>query len=127
MIVLCELREWAWPYIERHVGLLLPNALLFDGISRWTASDVHRATCKRLEIEDYRLHDGRHTFAVRAIRAGASFEFVAQQLGHANTVMVVRVYGRFKPTEEEVRSWERIAALQDEQRANEKAPAGTFS
>jgi hypothetical protein len=32
--------EWGWPYIARHIGLLLPNALLFDSIGRWTASDA---------------------------------------------------------------------------------------
>jgi hypothetical protein len=31
--------------------------------------------------------------------------------------MVVKVYGRYKPTETERREWERIAALQDEERA----------
>lgn len=82
----------------------------------WTASDQHRAACKRLDIEDYRLHDARHTYAVRAIRGGAPFEFVARQLGHADTTMVVRVYGRFKPSEEEMRGWERIAAAQEARR-----------
>jgi hypothetical protein len=36
---------------------------------------------------------------------------------HADTQMVVKVYGRYKPTETERREWERIAALQDEERA----------
>ena len=104
---------WGWPLVERHVSLLTPNAALFPGINRWTASDKHREACKALEIEDYQLKDSRHTYAVRAIRAGAPFEVVAQQLGHADTTMVVRVYGRFKPTAEEMTAWERYAALQD--------------
>ena len=51
---------------------------------------------------------------IRAIRAGDSFEFVATQLGHGSTQMVVSVYGRFKPTEDEMTSWERIASAQDD-------------
>ena len=66
-----------------------------------------------LEIEDYQLRDARHTYAVRAVRAGAPFEVVAQQLGHADTTMVVRVYARFRPTEAERSAWERQASIQD--------------
>jgi integrase len=108
--------EWAWPYIERHIALLHPGALLFPKTDRWRVSDAHRAACAALGIKDYRLHDARHTYAVRAIRAGAPFEVVAQQLGHSNTNMVTKVYGRFKPKEEEFREWERIANAQDAMR-----------
>ena len=75
------------------------------------------AACLALEIEDYQLRDSRHTFAVRAIRAGASFETVAQQLGHADTSMAVRVYGRFKPTADEMSHWHKTATAQDKKRA----------
>jgi len=111
-----KIAEWAWPTVERHIALLHPNAPVFPGMNRWTASDKHRETCKALEIEDYQLKDSRHTYAVRAIRAGAPFEVVAGQLGHVNTNMVVAVYGRFKPSEQERTEWERFAAWQDRQR-----------
>jgi hypothetical protein len=54
---------------------------------------------------------------VRAIRAGASIEFVAEQLGRANTTMVLDVYGRYRPDETERTAWERRAAEQDAERA----------
>ncbi|HET7584655.1 MAG TPA: site-specific integrase [Gemmatimonadaceae bacterium] len=110
---------WAWPYVERHIATLTPAAPLFPGITRWRASDMHRDACKRLGegFEDYRLHDARHTYAVRAIKAGASLEHVAEQLGHADTQMVVKVYGRYRPSADERREWERIAAAQDVARA----------
>ena len=73
----------------------------------------HSDTCAQLGIEDYRVHDIRHTFAVRAVRVGASFEYVAAQLGHGSTQMTVNVYTRFRPTEAEMRDWERLAELQD--------------
>lgn len=110
---------WAWPYLERYIATLTPGALLFPGIDRWMAGDAHRAACKALgdTFADYRLHDARHTYAVRAIRAGAPFEHVASQLGHADTTMVVKVYGRYKPNAAERRSWESIASAQDAERA----------
>ena len=95
---------------------MLPDALVFAGLSRWTVSDKHRETCKALGIENYQLRDARHTFAVRAIRAGASFEVVARQLGHADTAMVVRAYGRYRPSPSDMREWHRVAAIQDSTR-----------
>jgi integrase len=106
--------DWAWPDIERFVRRLLPNAPLFPSVNRWTASDMHRRACVTLRIEDYQLKDSRHSYAVRAIRAGAPFEHVAEQLGHADTTMVVRVYARFRPSEAERTDWQRIAAMQDQ-------------
>lgn len=110
--------EWAWPALKRHLRLKHPAALLFPGVSRWTASDHHREACKSLGIENYRLHDARHTYAVRAVRAGASFEVIAEQLGHADTTMAVRVYARF--TAAERTSWEKNAQRQDAERRQAK-------
>lgn len=110
---IAKVADWAWPAVENHMALMTANAPLFPGINRWTASDKHREACRALEIEDYQLKDSRHSYAVRAIRAGAPFEVVAQQLGHADTTMVVRIYGRFKPSEQEMTGWERIAAAQE--------------
>ena len=108
---------WALAYVEALAKTLLPNAPLFPGLNRWTASDKHREACAALGIEDYQLRDSRHTYAVRAVRATAPFEVVAQQLGHSDTSMVVKVYGRFRPSESEARNWHRVAAAQDEARA----------
>jgi len=104
-------------YLQKHARSLLPNARIFPDVNRWTVSDKHRAVCKSLEIEDYTLRGARHTYAVRAVRAGASFEAVAQQLGHADTTMVVKVYARFKPTTSDLQEWHRIASTQDARRA----------
>jgi integrase/recombinase XerD len=113
------IEPWAWTYVERAMKLVMPNALLFPGLDRWSASDAHRAACKALgdDFSDYRMHDARHSYAVRAIKAGASLEHVARQLGHADTQMVVKVYGRYKPTESERLEYQRIAELQDAERA----------
>lgn len=111
------IEPWGMEYLRVHSSALLPKADLFPTLNRWTVSDKHREACARVDIENYQLRDSRHTYAVRAIRAGASFEAVARQLGHANTAMVAQVYGRFEPTERERRDWHSIAVLQDAARA----------
>ena len=110
---IAALEPWAMTYVRRHIRSLLPNADAFPALNRWTVSDKHREACESLEIQDYQLRDARHTYAVRAVRAGAPFEAVAQQLGHADTTMVVRVYARFKPTSDDLHDWHRIAKAQD--------------
>jgi hypothetical protein len=101
---------------ESHIALLHPNAPLAADINRWTASDKRREAWQCFEIENCQLKDARPSYAVRAIRAGAPFEVVAQQLGPVDTTMAVKVHSRFRPTEQERIDWERIAAAQDEQR-----------
>jgi integrase len=44
-----------------------------------------------------RMYDTRHTFASWALAAGESPEWVARTLGHTNTSMVFRTYGRYIP------------------------------
>jgi len=105
--------EWAWPYIERHCSTMHPNAPLFPHCDRWRAQDHHKDACKALGIEDYRIHDHRHSYAVRAARAGTPAELIARQLGHANAILVLKVYGRFMPSQQDRDKWELIAAERD--------------
>jgi integrase len=109
--------EWAWPYLEERCGALRPNDPLFPGIDRWEASDAHRAACKRAEIEDYQLRDQRHSYAVRAARGGTPAELISRQLGHANAVLVLKIYGRFMPSQQDRDKWERICDTQDQESA----------
>ncbi|MEO7503534.1 MAG: hypothetical protein ABIW94_12930, partial [Gemmatimonadaceae bacterium] len=94
---------------------------------RWHAGDEHTAAIVGTEdapglskdfpiYRGYTMRDQRHTYAVRAIRAGTPAELVARQLGHANAVLVHKVYGRFSPSQEERSKWELIAAAQDLER-----------
>jgi integrase len=115
--------EWAWPYIEPLLKGRLPDAGLFDGIpDRWYAQDAHNAALKKLVADGYpvfggyTMRDQRHTYAVRAIRAGTPAELVARQLGHVNAVLAHRVYGRFAPRQQERDRWERVAAAMDVER-----------
>ena len=67
-------------------------------------------------LPHHRVHDSRHFYAIRAIRAGTPYELVARQLGHADIAMVAKVYGRFAPRSDERDRWEKIAAAQDKNR-----------
>ena len=44
-----------------------------------------------------RMYETRHTFASWALAAGESPEWVARTLGHVNTSMVYKTYGRYIP------------------------------
>lgn len=114
----CVVAEWAWPAVAAWGADLLPEARLFPGVNRYTASDIHRRILADLGIrgegrDAIRLHDARHFWAVRAIRAGTPIEIVARQLGHKDGTLALRVYGRFAPTSEERRHWEREATRKE--------------
>jgi len=109
---------FAWPLVEAHIATLLPGAQLFEGIGGWEVRAAHHAACKALGIDDYRVHDARHSFAVWLIREGTPAEVIARQLGHATTKMVNTVYGRFRVTEEDTALWlERAESRAAEPRA----------
>ena len=50
-----------------------------------------------LGIPYRRPYDTRHTAATLMVAAGESPEWVARQLGHANTKMLFTVYSKFVP------------------------------
>ncbi|HTE45154.1 MAG TPA: site-specific integrase [Gemmatimonadaceae bacterium] len=112
--------EWAWAYVEPLLEDRHADALLFDEIpTRRAARDVHADAVAALVAKGHTIYDGytmrdhRHTYAVRAIRAGTPAELVSRQLGHVNAVLVHKVYGRFSPSQVERDKWERVAAAQD--------------
>ena len=105
--------EWAEPYFVNLLPLLLPDAPLFPGLNRWTLSDVHRKVCLEIGITDYTLRDARHSHAVWMMRAGAPPQAIADQLGHANPQLVLKVYGKYRRDRGETRIWHRRAAEMD--------------
>lgn len=88
-------------------------------LTRSHGTDQHRRICKLLGLGDYQLRDSRHSWAVRAAKAGTPAEIIARQLGHVDATMVLKVYGRFMPSQHDRDRWEQIATLQDAQEAAE--------
>jgi integrase len=107
--------EWAWPQVEALCLGKHPEAPLFPAIrNRLTPSWQHRRVCKLLDLRGYTLHMARHSFAVRKVKAGTPVEIVARELGHADPTMVLRLYGRWAPSQHDRDKWEKIAAIQDQ-------------
>ncbi len=92
-----------WPFIEAHVRTLLPTAQLWPGITTDKARYYHREACRRVEIADYRMNDGRHSYAVRKMRQGIDPYLIAMNLGHKDATMVHKVYGKYRPRAEDRR------------------------
>lgn len=93
--------EWAMRRIAEYVnaGRFMPDAQLFAGISQRRAWGIQKKALRALQLEPgYRLHDARHSYAVRQMKAGADPQHVANNLGHKDTVMLWRVYGKYRPT-----------------------------
>jgi integrase len=120
--------DWAWPYVMKAVKGKGTDDLLFLVPDRWVAGDAHRAAIAMLEQKSsafagYTMRDHRHTYAVRAIRAGTPADLVARQLGHANPVLVLTTYGRFQPNQDERGKWEKKATAMDRARTRSKKKA----
>jgi len=63
-------------------------------------------------LDHRRMYETRHTFASWALAAGESPEWVARTLGHVDTSMVFRTYGRYIPnlTRQDGRALENLYA-----------------
>jgi integrase len=125
--------DFAWPTVLRLIEGTLPDAKLFAEIpDRWRALDMHNLaiygdkeqgvtglidTMPRLR--GYTPRDARHTWAVRAVRAGVPLDVVAKQLGHRNSHLVSKVYGQHEPTQQERDRAERLASAADVLRKQE--------
>lgn len=84
-----------------------------------TPRNIHAEACDALvgrglaRYKGYTMRDHRHTYAVRAIKAGTPVPVVASQLGHANGALVLKVYGKHIPDEADRAHWESIATAMD--------------
>ena len=122
---IARVADWAWRHVARHARALPIGAELFAGVERSAAERAHREACDREGITDYDLSDQRHSWAVRAVRAGMPAELVARQLGLSGPARVLALYGRFMPARAELERWEQLATAQDAERhATEKVALG---
>jgi integrase len=123
--------EWAWPYLATHLATLTPAERLFrlesEKLDRWKVGDEHRTVLRALGLPHHRVHDSRHFYAIRAVRAGTPYELVARQLGHGSVQMVAKTYAVFAPRSDERDRWEKIAAAMDDLPASSGTGVGTVS
>lgn len=103
---LALIAAWALPWVTKLVAEKLPDAPLFPRMDRWRASKKHALAAAAAGLRVLRVHSARHHWAVRQIRAGVPLELVSRQLGHANAVMCLRIYGRFIPTTADRQAWD---------------------
>ena len=73
-----------------------PKDLLFPGVTPWQVTDAFIRACKAAGIEDFSLHDLRHTFASQLRINGADLHTVGQLLGHKDLRMTAR-YSHLSP------------------------------
>lgn len=89
---------WARPYLVAACRGKLPDAAVFEGATYEGALVSHRAAVKALGLpEKYTMHDARHSFAVRWMRAGMDPNLIASNLGHKDATLVMKVYGKYRP------------------------------
>jgi integrase len=95
--------DWAWPFLAQTLKGKLPDALLFVEESgkpaRYArARSEHKAALKALSLDPkYTMHDARHSFAVRWMKEGQDPQLIANNLGHRDASMVLRIYGKYRP------------------------------
>lgn len=121
--------DWAWPWVEALLPGTSKHARLFASIpDRWVAADAFNAVISKLAADEpetfgnYWMRDGRHTYAVRAIKAGTPPRVVATQLGHKDAIMVHTVYGVYEPGGSERDYWEKRAAARDREEEGVRVP-----
>lgn len=97
--------EWAWAILMTYVRdtPMHPDSLLFPGVTEKS----HRRACYRTRDAlrkvgvnipaGYRPHHCRNTYAVRSLRAGKDPVLIANNLGHADTSELLRLYGKHRP------------------------------
>jgi integrase len=78
----------------RPTDTVLPRTELYEPHN---VSVAFLRACRRAKIEDFRLHDLRHTCASWMRMQGADIHVVAQQLGHKDLRMAIR-YQHLAPT-----------------------------
>ena len=72
------------------------SGLLWNGK---TLSNWFTAHLKKAEVRHRGANQCRHTFASQALSSYVPVEWVARQLGHSDTTMVKKHYGRWIPTD----------------------------
>jgi integrase len=80
--------------IRRKVSADRPS----DGWRSYDQKQFMAKACQDAGIEPVGFHELRHTYASHLVNRGVPLAYVAAQLGHADTRMVMRYYGHLAPS-----------------------------
>lgn len=88
--------------MKKHTFLKGPNEPIFadpEG-NPWTSDrkqreDFFYPALKALGIRQRRAYNTRHTYATRSLMAGVNLAYIARQLGHKDTSMLLKHYARW--------------------------------
>lgn len=94
--VVVSTEPWAWEMVEGYMRTLLPETLCFH-VRGDTLLKVHQRISKEQGLPETTLHDWRHSYAVWSLKDRLKPEVVARQLGHKDTSLLEKVYGRYIP------------------------------
>lgn len=88
-----------WPWclvpVREHIVLMLPDAPLFPWSCDKPILKAIEEAAKAAKLPRLTLHDQRHTHAVNMLQEGYKPQVVAHQLGHRDTTLVWKRYGRY--------------------------------
>jgi len=97
--------DWARKRLKTYIiaGRFTPDALVFDGVTERRAWAVQKDALKALKLNTgYTLHDARHSFAIQKLIEGYDPQVIANNLGHKDTSMLWRVYGKYRQTAQDL-------------------------
>lgn len=94
--VVVATEPWAWELVESFLANQLPETPCFT-VRGDTLLKTHQRVSKEQGLPETTLHDWRHSYAVWSLKDGISDTAVAQQLGHKDTSLLRKVYGRYIP------------------------------
>ena len=86
-----EAMRKGWPEVP-------PWVFCSDAGTPWDERNLERAWARvrrraqKVGVRPLKLHTARHTFATLALEAGRSVRWVAEQLGHSDPALTLRVY-----------------------------------
>lgn len=97
-------REWAWKRVSSRLRASLGSAPTFSRGERKMRQDWYEAQRVALELGDdelHTIHDLRHSYCFIVLTGDdgeerKDLQWCADQLGHADTIMVSRIYGKYR-------------------------------
>jgi integrase len=124
---LVRVDNWAWFHVALASADKMPDALLWPLVDGQDRSERHLRSAAAMAFrslknalkglpdlpQGYTLHDARHSYAVRHVKLGTPYKRIAHNLGHADELQVIKVYGKHRLTDQEV------ANENPEQKANQ--------